>query len=116
MKRIIGVAALAVIASTTAACGSSGSGAGSFVGTAAPASSSAPAAPSDQPNYNDPDQLAKSVAETVDAKQTDGSHVDVNCIHISGHQFSCIGVWSDGSPNTTATVTVSADGTGWISS
>lgn len=100
IKAAIAASAITVIA----ACGS---GTGSVI-----TPGSAPSAA----NFNDPDVLAADVAKTIDAKQTDGSTVDVSCIHVSGTQFTCIGVWSDDTPNDTATVTVSADGLSWISS
>lgn len=102
IKSTLAASALVVVA----ACGSSGSSAGSFLNV--------PTAKTT--NFNDPDFLATDVAKVIDAKQTDGSTVDVTCIHVSGTQFTCIGVWSDGSPNSTATVTVAKDGQSWISS
>ena len=64
--------------------------------------------------FNDPAALAKAIASATDAKQTDGTTVDITCVHAGGTQFTCIGVWSDGRPNEVDTVTVSPDGNTWI--
>lgn len=103
MKKLL-IAALATIA--IAGCGS-----GTLTATTP---GTAPQEPTT--NFNNADVLATDVGNVADAKQTDGSTVDVTCIHVGGTQFTCIGVWSDGSPNSTTTVTVSKDGQTWISS
>lgn len=107
IRTIIKTAIVASAITVVAACGS---GSGSFTTIGAPSK------PKAVTNFNNPDVLAADVASTIDAKQTDGSTVDVTCIHVQGTQFTCIGVWSDDSPNSTATVTVAADGQSWISS
>jgi hypothetical protein len=66
--------------------------------------------------YNDPVKLANAIAAQVTARQTDGSSIDVTCVRVAGTQFTCIGVWSDDTPNETVTATVPADGSTWITS
>jgi hypothetical protein len=65
---------------------------------------------------NDPVKLAADIAQQVSADQTDGSTVDVTCVHASGTQFTCIYIWSDDTPNMTVTATVPPDGSTWITS
>lgn len=64
--------------------------------------------------YNDPVKLGADIAAQITDEQTDGSSVDVSCIHLGGPQFTCHSVWSDSTPDDTFSVTVNAEGTNWI--
>lgn len=70
-------------------------------------------------NFNNPTYLAQDIAAQATAKlANEGSSTTVTAVCIQGslpHQFVCNFAGSDGSTSTD-TVTVSADGTTWISS